>query len=127
VALIAARLAAVEPESPVHQVRSLAEIRIGINMIELRRGRRGLPDTARQAVETLMDGLSTYFAGLEHGTGGPPPEPLVTTLDTALASVGRLPASTAQANVLQGLVGVYRGLCPQRTPPAAVLLGAVGS
>jgi hypothetical protein len=41
---------------------------------------------------------------------------VLAALDRALDAVGRLPSGNARANVLQGLVGVYRGLCPARTP-----------
>jgi uncharacterized membrane protein YccC len=127
VAMIAARLATVEPESPVHQVRSLAEIRFGINVVELRRGRRGLPEAARRAVEVAMDGLAGYFDSLARGAALAPPAAVVGMLDSALDAVGRLPGSEARANVLQGLVGVYRGLCPARTPEAPALAPAVAS
>jgi hypothetical protein len=44
---------------------------------------------------------------------GLPPD---TAFDTALDAVSRLPASQAQRNAPQGLVGVHRGLCPRRQP-----------
>jgi uncharacterized membrane protein YccC len=116
VALIAARLAAVEQTSPVHDVRALAEIRIGINVVELRRGRAALPDRARRLVEDSLDGLASYFAALARGKAPSLTDALLATLDQALDAVGRLPPSEARRTALQGLVGVHRGLCPDRTP-----------
>jgi hypothetical protein len=72
-----------------------------------------------------MDGLAGYFDQLarrDARAGGTlaPPAAVLGLLDRALDSVRRLPRSTARANVLQGLVGVYRGLSPGRVPASAM-------
>jgi uncharacterized membrane protein YccC len=116
VALVATRLSASDPDSDVHRLRPLADIRVGLNVVELRRGRRGLPAAARTAVEAALDALAGHFATLARGGDATPPPGMVADLHRALEAVGRAPRDEAQRNALQGLVGIYRGLCPARTP-----------
>ena len=121
VAQMAVRMSAVEPGNPVLQLRPLTEIRIGLNVIELRRGRRGLPEEARDAVEALLDGLAGHFAALRAGRAAGPGPDLLAALDRATGAVGRLPQGPARRDAMQGLVGVRRGLCPDQVPAPALL------
>ncbi len=51
VGLIAPRLAALPPEDAIWTAGLLGEVRAGINVVELRRARRALPEEARTCVE----------------------------------------------------------------------------
>ncbi|WP_142585376.1 FUSC family protein, partial [Methylobacterium symbioticum] len=61
VGLIAPRLAALPPEDAAWTADLLAEVRVGINLVELRRDRRRLAPAAKAAVERLLEALARHF------------------------------------------------------------------
>lgn len=112
VGLIAPRLAALPPDDAEWMSDLLAEIRFGINVVELRRDRRRLSKPARDAVERLLAALSRHFGNV----ADKPTADLLNAIDAALDQVsadGRQPAGRA---ALLGLVGVRRGLFPDAAP-----------
>ncbi|WP_411901680.1 FUSC family protein [Methylorubrum thiocyanatum] len=112
VGLIAPRLAALPSEDAEWTADLLAEVRIGINVVELRRDRRQLSKPARKAVEALLAALSRDF-GAEAAT---PSRALLDTIDDALGAVSLDARQASGRAALMGLVGIRRGLFPDATP-----------
>lgn len=112
VGLIAPRLSALPPDDAEWTADLLAEVRVGINVVELRHDRRQLPTEARRAVEALLGALSQHFDGRVEE----PRRDLLDSIDGALDAVGRdAPQASAQA-ALMGLVGIRRALFPEAPP-----------
>ncbi|WP_267358955.1 MULTISPECIES: FUSC family protein [unclassified Methylobacterium] len=108
VGLIAPRLAALPSDDAEWTADLLAEVRVGINVVELRRDRRQLSEPARAAVEALLAALARHF-GAE--PGNPAPD-LLDTIDAALDAVSRDARQAPSRAALMGLVGIRRGLFP---------------
>jgi len=87
-------------------------VRVGVNVVELRRDRRQLSTEARVAVEGLLAGMARHFGGR---ATRPPPE-LLMSIDAALDAVATEPQQPAHRAALLGLVGVRRGLFPDSPP-----------
>ena len=115
IGLIAPRLAALPPEDAEWTADLIAEVRIGINVVALRRGRRDLAADAGTAVAALLADLERHYAG----PADAPPAPLLAALDRALdAAVGE-PDRPGHREALLGLVGLRLGLFPAALPYAA--------
>ncbi|MBO1021861.1 FUSC family protein [Methylobacterium sp. SD274] len=113
VGLIAPRLASLPPDDAEWTTDLLAEVRVGINVVELRRDRRELPKEGREAVELLLGALSRHFGAKREE----PPSDLLDTIDGALDAVSADPARQASGRVaLMALVGIRRGLFPDAVP-----------
>ena len=112
VGLIAPRLAALPPDDAEWTADLLAEVRVGINVVELRRDRRGLSGPGRAAVERLLSVLAVHFG---RGTAAPPAD-LLDAIDDALDAVCRDAGQAAGRAALMGLVGIRRGLFPDAPP-----------
>ena len=117
VGLIAPRLAALPPDDAEWTTDLLAEVRVGINVVELRRDRRQLSNSARKAVERLLAALSRYFEGK---ADDPPPE-LLDTIDGALDAASTDAGAPAGRAALMGLVGIRRALFPDAQPYRSTL------
>ncbi|XYD12078.1 FUSC family protein (plasmid) [Methylobacterium sp. NMS12] len=112
VGLIAPRLAALPSDDAEWTADLLAEVRVGINVVELRRDRRRLSEPARAAVEALLAALSGHF-------GAEPDRPapgLLDTVDGALDAVSRDARQAPGRAALMALVGIRRGLFPDAPP-----------
>jgi uncharacterized membrane protein YccC len=112
VGLLAPRLAALPPEDAEWTADLIAEVRVGINVVELRRDRRQLSTEARAAVERLLADMARHFSG----RAVRPPVELLAALDAALDSVATEPQRPAHRAALLGLVGIRRGLFPEAHP-----------
>ncbi len=106
IALVAPRLAALEPDAVVRDVDVLAGLRIGLNIVDLRGARHDLPPQALHEVDQVLQGLSTHYSGLRR----PPTPALLASLDMALRVVAALDDHPAKRIALLGLVGIRRGL-----------------
>lgn len=117
VGLIAPRLAALPSEDAEWTADLLAEVRIGINVVELRRDRGQLSKPAREAVETLLAALSRHFGAAAET----PPHELLDTIDDALGAVSLDARQASGRAALMGLVGIRRGLFPDAPPYRPIL------
>jgi uncharacterized membrane protein YccC len=96
-------------ESDRHDADSLVQLRIGINIIDLRRARYGLAATTIAVIDDMLDQLA--IACRNHAGGGMPTE-LLTSVDRALAKAVTDSNDRAREDALIGLVGIRRGLFP---------------
>jgi uncharacterized membrane protein YccC len=112
--LIGARLAQTD-EGPAD---ALAHIRVGLNIIDLRRARHALTPDVRGRIDTLLDALATFYRRGAHL--GPDTEaPLLPAIDGALAALEDAGQEPGRPDALLGLVGIRRGLFPNAAPAVA--------
>ncbi|MDP4006760.1 FUSC family protein [Methylobacterium sp. NEAU K] len=112
VGLIASRLAALPPDDAEWTADLLAEVRVGINVVELRRDRRRLSAPARAAVERLLAALARHFRS---AADAPSPD-LLDTIDEAFDATCADARQAPGRAALMALVGVRRGLFPDAQP-----------
>ncbi|MET4258624.1 putative membrane protein YccC [Bradyrhizobium sp. S3.12.5] len=96
-------------ESDRRDADSLVQLRIGINIIDLRRARYGLAASTITVIDDMLDQLA--IACRSYAGGGMPRE-LLTSVDLALAQAVKDPNDSAREDALIGLVGIRRGLFP---------------
>lgn len=112
IGLLAPRLAAL-PDSGLHTVDSLRDVRVGLNIVDLRRARHGLPPHALSAMDAMLDELAQNFR--KHD-GGEMPAELLARIDRALTDVMSEARDDVRGDALIGLVGIRRGLFPAALP-----------
>jgi uncharacterized membrane protein YccC len=113
--LLAPRLAAVSPGADVSAADTLADIRIGINVAELRQARRRLAPPARQAADALLAATAEHFRRQAGAARLCRPDPaLGATLDALIATLLLQPSAAAEPALLAA-AGIRRGLFPDRT------------
>src|SRR5882757_6119325 len=108
VGLLAPRLAAI-PEGDLRDVDHLDELRVGLNIIDLRRVRHRLAPQTLRAVDDMLDQLA--IACRRHSSGPMPPE-LLARIDLALTEAMTQSDDDVRGDALIGLVGIRRGLFP---------------
>ena len=91
----------------------MATIRIGLNVVDLRRARRPLPPSARRRLDAVLDGLAAEYRARAGSCRFERQRLQPEVLDTALAEATLLPPSTTRDDMLLGLVGIRLGLFPQ--------------
>ena len=117
-ALIAPRLAEGDPRSALAAADALADIRIGLNIIDLRRSRHHLGPAERERIDAMLDTLAAdYRFRASRGTGASPRARLLGLIDAALRQVAQVPPGPGRADALLGLIGIRRGLFPQAGAP----------
>jgi uncharacterized membrane protein YccC len=97
-------------ESDRRDTDSLAQLRIGLNIIDLRRARYGLAASTLFVLDDMLDQLAVAF---RRYAGGGMPAALLARIDAALAAAVEDPSPDAREDALLGLVGIRRGLFPQ--------------
>lgn len=111
--LLAPRLAATPEGSDIASVDMLTEARVGLNILQLRRARLGLPERSREAVERILADVSAHYrrqVAARHPLPGE--DALRERLDASLARVGGVAACKARDEALMGLVGLRFALFP---------------
>jgi uncharacterized membrane protein YccC len=109
---MAPRLAAGIPATDDMAPAMMAAIRIGLNVVDLRRARRLLPEASRPSLDAVLDGLAAEFharAGSKRHRAG---RLRVAVLDHALADAAVLPPTKLRDDLLLGLVGIRLGAFP---------------
>jgi len=109
IGLLAPRLAAM-PDSTLGQVDNLRELRVGLNIVDLRRARHNLSPATLHAIDAMLDELAVDFR--KHDGGAMPPA-LLARIDHALAAAMTETGDDVRGDALIGLVGIRRGLFPQ--------------
>jgi uncharacterized membrane protein YccC len=109
------RLASADAENDTTASRLVAELRVGLNIVDLRRARHALPDTARDAIDAMLDRLATFFHQQAAGEQ-PDPAPLQGPIDAALSALAALPDGEGRRDGLLGLVGIRAALLRDAPP-----------
>ncbi|MET0219591.1 MAG: FUSC family protein [Tardiphaga sp.] len=107
IGLLAPRLLTLK-NSELSKVDNLRELRVGLNIVDLRRARHNLSQPTLTAMDAMLDELAVSFRKYQ---GDAMPEALLAKVDHALSqAMGEQGA--ARADALIGLVGIRRGLFP---------------
>ncbi|NHF66165.1 FUSC family protein [Xanthomonas hortorum] len=105
--LLAPRLALTPEGSDLASVDMLNEVRVGLNILQLRSARHGLPQPSIDAVDAiLVDVAKHYRQQIAHKRPLLGPDALRDRLDVSLARVGKVPAGTHRDEALLGLIGL---------------------
>lgn len=117
---VAARMAIASPQDALHAADGLADLRVGRNIIPLRRSLSHVPHDARHRLGNVLSGLSAWYqARWQHGHADPAPVPLLDSIDRALHALIGLPGDEPQRQALRALVGIRCNLFPAAPPPAS--------
>jgi len=109
--LLAPRLASLPAESDVTAIDMLDEVRIGLNILNLRRARGQLPKANVTNLNRLLLSVAGHYRAQQRAGHALPPRPaLKKRLDLSLSRLGSLPPSEARDESLLGLIGLRQGL-----------------
>ncbi|ACA19193.1 Fusaric acid resistance protein conserved region [Methylobacterium sp. 4-46] len=110
--LLVPRIAAAAPDSALRRVDTLAELRVGMVLVFLRRARHGLPADHVAALDRVLDGVARHYRG-----GPDTADPmLLVEIDAALQRIGADPGPEGRRDALLGLAGLRRALFPDAAP-----------
>ena len=113
--LLAPRLAATPAGSNIASVDMLTEARVGLNILQLRRSRLGLPAENVAAIEAILAEVGKHYrAQLAQRRPLPVPEALRERLDASLLRTQDVPAGKARDEALIGVLGLRSVLFPER-------------
>ena len=116
---VAARLAFVAPGDNLRAADGLADLRIGRNIIPLRRALSHVPHDVRHGLGAVLAGLTRFYrARWRHGQVESPPLALLGSIDHALWVLSGLPMDEFRRAALRALVGMRCNLFPAAPPPA---------
>ena len=121
VALMLDRLSLVVPRLAVSAegadgaaMSALADLRVGVNIIELQRDTMDLPERLRRAVGTMLDAIATHY---RRRSLDPADDALLGVIDRVIATAVEDPA-TMTRDLLLRPGGIRRGLFPNAPPYA---------
>ena len=115
--LLAPRLAATPPGSNIASVDMLTEARVGLNILQLRRARLGLPAGNVIAIDAILAEVASHYrAQMAQHQPLPPPQTLRERLDVSLMRSQGVPAGKAHDEALIGIMGLRSVLFPARDP-----------
>ena len=118
--LLAPRLAATPEGSDLASVDMLTEVRVGLNILQLRRARTVLPPHSREAVDGILAEVAAHYrrqVAARRPLDGD--DSLCERLDRSLARIGQAEAGGAREDALLGLIGLRAALFPPGTPVPA--------
>ncbi len=116
ISLIAPRIVAAGPGSNLAAADLLADLRVGLNIVALRRTRRRVPAAAREEIDAMLDALAVHFRARAR-RAKPDGTALLACIDRALAAITPGPgAQGAMQGAMLALVGIRRALFPAAAP-----------
>ena len=111
--LLAPRLAATPKGSELNSVDMLGEVRVGLNILQLRRARLELPSRSTEAVDAILGEIATHYRRQAAARRPlPGPTSLREQIDASLARVGGVAPGKARDEALMGLIGLRYSLFP---------------
>jgi uncharacterized membrane protein YccC len=110
--LLAQRASAI-PEPDRRDIDSLRQLRVGLNIIDIRRARHGLAPTTLRAIDTMLDQLAS---ACRNRAAAAMPTRLLGAIDDALGKTLDESSAPAKEDALIGLVGIRTGLFPDGPP-----------
>jgi uncharacterized membrane protein YccC len=116
VGLVTARIALAAPEDDIDAYDALADMRVGLNVIDLHEvAAAGGADAA--SVNTALNGVAVLFerrlSSHDEALGDPA---LMRSIDQAIANLASIPAPGGHQRGYAALVGLRRNLFPQAAP-----------
>ncbi|RYE77877.1 MAG: hypothetical protein EOP19_22265 [Hyphomicrobiales bacterium] len=109
-------------EEDVAATDMLAELRIGMNMLDLKRIETDLPPPLRTHVRTVLDGVAEAFADrLDNTRSDEGREKLLAEIDAALVALVDITDGPTRRTALQAMVGLRRGLFADRQAPVLAM------
>jgi hypothetical protein len=103
----------------------LAELRIGMNMLDLKRIEATLPPHLSERVNRVLEGVASAFANrVRTGRNVEAPEALLADIDAALAALVEIADGATRRTALQATVGLRRALFAGRPAPALIAAGS---
>lgn len=122
--LLVPRLALTPEGSELASVDMLNEVRVGLNILQLRSARHGLPQPSVEAVNAILaDVAAHYRQQIAHKRPLPAPDALRARLDASLARVGKVPAGAHRDEALLGLIGLRYSVFAQTAPHTQANVG----
>jgi uncharacterized membrane protein YccC len=110
---ISARLAMTGPANPLHAADGLADIRIGRNILHLRRAAQVAHGTASDALNRLLSEVGNLFRMRQReGMAVPPPPAILAALDDAVAAIQTIGNDARRHQALLAIVGMRCNLFP---------------
>ncbi|PKV10620.1 FUSC family protein [Xanthomonas prunicola] len=115
--LLAPRLALTPPGSDLASVDMLNDVRVGLNILQLRSARHGLPASSSEAVDAILrDVAAHYRQQVAQKRPLPGPDALRDRLDALLTRVGKVPAGASRDEALLGLIGLRYSVFAHKAP-----------
>ncbi|AVQ08853.1 TPA: FUSC family protein [Xanthomonas vasicola pv. zeae] len=115
--LLAPRLALTPEGSDLAPVDMLNEVRVGLNILQLRSARHGLPLSSRDAVDAILREVAAHYRQqVAQKRPLPGPDALRDRLDASLTRVGNVPAGAHRDEALLGLIGLRYSVFAQKAP-----------
>ncbi|MBB4594632.1 FUSC family protein [Xanthomonas cannabis] len=109
--LLAPRLALTPEGSDLASVDMLNEVRVGLNILQLRSARHGLPQPSIDAVDAILAEVAAHYRQqVAHKRPLPGPNSLRDRLDVSLTRVDKVPAGAHRDEALLGLIGLRYSL-----------------
>ncbi|WP_434990561.1 FUSC family protein [Xanthomonas melonis] len=109
--LLAPRLALAPQGSALAALDMLGEVRVGLNILQLRGARHGLPHARVEAIDAILADVAAHYRQQAlHRRALPGPVALRERLDSALAHMGTLPPGPQHDAALLGLIGLHHTL-----------------
>lgn len=116
--LLAPRLAVTPAGSNIASVDMLTEARVGLNILQLRRARLGLPATNVVAIDAILAEIASHYrAQVAQRRPLPAPEALRQRLDASLLRTRDVAAGKARDEALIGILGLRSVLFTARPLP----------
>ena len=125
IGVLAPRLLALKG-SDLRKVDNLRELRVGLNIVDLRRARHHLSSRTLGAIDAMLDELAE---GFRRHDGVAMPPALLARVDHAMAAAID-ESGAGRTDALIGLVGIRRGLfpdAPDYRPKSATPVGSVAA
>lgn len=110
--LVVPRLAASAEGADAVALAALADLRVGVNVLDLRRHAPTLPAPARDAVDRLLHGVAAHYRAWPQR---PAPTDLLAATDAAICAVAHHPVAAMRA-LLLSLAGLRHALFPDGPP-----------
>jgi uncharacterized membrane protein YccC len=119
VGLVAARVALAAPEDHLDAYDALADMRVGLNLIELAGLARRVDPVQAPTVRAAMDAVARAYERRLAGAEDPADPTLLHAIDGAIANLALTGDSEPRQVGFAALVGLRRNLFPQAAPYAA--------
>jgi uncharacterized membrane protein YccC len=115
VGLVTARIALAGPEEAIDAYDALADMRVGLNVIDLHAvGAAGGADAA--GLDKALKGVASIFAQRGSGVDDSCDQTLLGAIDQAIANLASIPAPGGHLRGYAALVGLRRNLFPAAPP-----------